>query len=82
VLAHASPKLFSGDTHDMKYTALNPALSQIRLLHLQPAPNKADVVEGHLNGASLDDPSIEYEVLSYDWGERDNDQNILLGSAQ
>jgi hypothetical protein len=62
----------------MQYTALDPNLSQIRLFHLQPAANEADVIKGHLSVVSLDDSSIEYEALSYVWGDRDNDQTIQL----
>jgi hypothetical protein len=62
----------------MRYTALNTALAQIRLLHLRPAANYADIIECYMSVASVDDPSVQYDALSYFWGDRDNDQTIQL----
>jgi hypothetical protein len=70
----------SEETHsaEMVYTPLDEDLNQIRILHLNAASDDEHVIECHLSIASLDDPAIQYEALSYVWGDRDNDQMIVL----
>jgi hypothetical protein len=65
----------------MRYTSLDPNFSQIRLLHIQPAALLEDDVECRMSTVSLDDLTVEYEALSYVWGDRDKDQTIQLEGA-
>ena len=51
-----------------RYSPLRP--NEIRLLHLFPADNKNDLISSELKVASLDDPRLRYEALSYTWGEK------------
>jgi hypothetical protein len=52
----------------MEYTALDPSQRQIRLLHLHAGNPKDDVV-CHFSIISLDNHDVEYEALSYVWGD-------------
>ncbi|CAN9195532.1 unnamed protein product [Alternaria alternata] len=70
----------SEETHsaEMMYTPLDEDLNQIRILQLNAASDDTHFIECHISIASLDDPALEYEALSYVWGDRNNDQMIVL----
>ncbi|KAK7455198.1 hypothetical protein VKT23_011072 [Stygiomarasmius scandens] len=55
---------------------LNPALREIRLLHLHPGPPESPI-RCHLTTASLLS-SPTYEALSYVWGDPSNPPTIIL----
>ena len=52
-----------------RYSPLRP--NEIRLLHLYPADNKNDMLSSELKVASLEDPRLRYEALSYTWGDKE-----------
>lgn len=53
---------------EYKHTRLSSP-SSIRLLTLLPSPNFSSPVHCEIHEVSLDDDEIEYEALSYVWGE-------------
>jgi Heterokaryon incompatibility protein (HET) len=50
------------------YAPLDPTKKQIRLLHLAPAFNDQDVIKCNFSLASFDQ-KVNYEALSYAWGD-------------
>ena len=70
----------SEETHSagMMYTPLDEDLNQVRILHLNAASDDEHAIACHISIASLDDPAIQYEALSYIWGDRNNDQTITI----
>lgn len=52
----------------MEYAVLDPARRQIRLLHLHAGALDSEI-DGHLRTVSLHDTDLDYEALSYVWGE-------------
>jgi hypothetical protein len=66
------------------YAPLDPLKTQIRLVTLQPASSRKDVVRCDLSINSLDDPgrSPVYEALSYEWGFLKSASFIVLGGRR
>jgi hypothetical protein len=59
------------------YAPLNTSKAQIRLIHLQPRLVGGDEIACELWVADLDDGSLSYEALSYEWGSP-SDRALLL----
>ena len=59
-----------------RYSSLGP--NEIRLLHLFPADNKNDLISSELKVASLDDPRLRYEALSYTWGDGEATERMWI----
>ena len=59
-----------------RYSPLRP--NEIRLLHLFPADNKTDLISSELRVASLDDPRLQYEALSYTWGHGEATEKMWI----
>ena len=53
-------------------------LNEIRLLHLFPADNKTDLISSELKVASLGDPRLRYEALSYTWGHGEATEKMWI----
>jgi hypothetical protein len=64
------------------YNQLNKAQRQTRLLHLQPDRVEAADLCCDLSTISLNDRSIQYEALSYVWGERGNERTIYINGTE
>jgi hypothetical protein len=62
------------------YTDLDHNRSQIRLLTIQGGKAEDDIV-GHLHTVSLDD-GLDYEALSYTWGDLNNTAFIQLNDIK
>ena len=58
------------------YSPLRP--NEIRLLHLFPADNKTDLISSELKVASLGDPRLRYEALSYTWGHEEATEKMWI----
>jgi hypothetical protein len=77
---HSNPiKKMASDSANI-YTPLDPSKAQIRLVTLQPASSRKDVVRCTLSISSLDEPgrSPVYEALSYEWGLPKSESFIVL----
>ena len=59
-----------------RYSPLRP--NEIRLLHLFPADNKIDMISSELKVASLNDPRLRYEALSYTWGHGEATEKMWI----
>ncbi|KAI1395689.1 heterokaryon incompatibility protein-domain-containing protein [Hypoxylon fuscum] len=57
---------------------LDASKREIRLLHLQPAPNLDDEISGTLTTAALGDRATKFEALSYTWGGSSENRTIQL----
>jgi hypothetical protein len=62
-------------TPDFVYQPLQP--DQIRILHLAPG-NKGDALTGEFRVSNFDDNAIEYDALSYMWGDPTPADRIYL----
>ena len=65
----------------MAYTELNTDQNLIRLLHLGPATSPEDAIRCFFSVVSLDD-ELQYEALSYVWGEMSDNQEIEIGERR
>ena len=65
----------------MAYTELNTDKNLIRLMHLNPATSPEDAIRCSFSVVSLDD-ELQYEALSYVWGEMSDNQEIGIGERQ
>lgn len=67
----------------MLYTALSREQKEIRLIHLQSALHESDSIVCHFSIVNLDKDDVQYEALSYVWGDRAHNELIYIeGVAQ
>lgn len=60
------------------YKPLNAEKNEIRLLEITPDQNKQSPVRGSLRVVSLDDKKLEFDALSYIWGESSERKRMLV----
>lgn len=65
----------------MEYQPLDTTKNEIRLLHIAPGQHDDDQITCTFSLASLD-INIEYEALSYVWGDFKNMPSVNLGGHQ
>lgn len=54
----------------MQYTELDRAQDRTRVLHLRPSADTSDEISCYLTTVPLEDRTIQYEALSYVWGDQ------------
>jgi hypothetical protein len=66
-------------TSTYHYDPLDYALPQFRLLTLLPAADRTEDISCSLEIASLDQEGLQYEALSYTWGDASIQHKIFIG---
>ncbi|PKS06248.1 hypothetical protein jhhlp_006994 [Lomentospora prolificans] len=64
--------------HTYVYRPLDASKNQLRVIEILPADDPRSPIECRLLYVSLDHDALEYEALSYTWGDKANPETILL----
>ena len=70
-------------TESTIYASLNPALDEIRVLHVSPAMESSHPIHAQLETISLQrKPAAHYEAVSYCWGNPTRQEVIVINSLE